>query len=120
MKKIETLKLNFTSTQEFQQPLYCPLTGGLLVASDPFEEMDTYPPSVFAVFVVDYLDTPHYLKKNLDESEFSDLEDLEELKSVLAKKVSQDSGFLIIQVMYYGQMSGDAGGWIFFLDLPNI
>lgn len=119
MKKLEHIKLDFNRNNEKQQALYCPFSGGLLVPADPYEEIEQYPENVIAVFVLDYLDTPHYLRKDFKESDFSELEDLEEIKSILRKKSLMDSGILIIEAGFYGNSPHDYGGWVIILEAPN-
>jgi hypothetical protein len=118
MKKLEHIKLDFSSSNEKQQPLYCPFTGGLLVPSDPIEEILDYPQSVIAAFAADSLDFS-FLREGLNESDFEDFEDFDELASILEKKISKDSGIMIIEVGYYGKLPFDYGGWVIFLEIPN-
>jgi hypothetical protein len=49
MKKIQQLKLDFSSSNDLQQPFYCPFSGEMLVLSDPYKEFEDFPKTVIAV-----------------------------------------------------------------------
>jgi hypothetical protein len=119
MKKIEVLKLDLSARQKSQQAIFCPFTGGLLVSADPFMEIEEYPESVLAVYLADFFEEPHYLRKDLKNSNFQDFEDLDDLELSLAKLDFKSSGCLILAIMNYGTFPGDAGGFIFVLEIPN-
>lgn len=132
MKKIEHLKLDFSSRMDFQQPIYCPFTGKLLLPADPFLEFEDYPESVLAVandFGVHFL-SENYINTELqdyesfddflvdDESEDYDI--LDEFASKLAGLLPVESGILKLEICYYGSIPDDFGRWVFFLEAPSI
>jgi hypothetical protein len=118
MRKIQHLSLDFSSSKDFQQPFYCPFSGEMLVLSDPYIEFDDFPKTVIAVL------TEHgsyFVREDFDESDFEDFEDfdeMEDLYSTLEKKVSKESGVLIVELGYYGNHPGDFGALIFILEIP--
>jgi hypothetical protein len=116
MKKIQHLKLDFSSLNDFQQPFYCPFSGELLILSDPFNEVEEFPKTVIAVLNEH---GSHFVRYDFDESDFEDFDEMEELYGILEKKVSKQSAVLIVELGYYGNHSGDFGAWIFILEIPN-
>lgn len=118
MKKLEHVKLDFSTEDGKQQPLYCPFTGGLLVPSDPNLELQSYPETVIAAFDADSM-AYFYIRDGFEESDFEDFEDLNDLKNILEQKISVNSGILILELSYYGNNPSDFGGSVFFLEIPN-
>jgi hypothetical protein len=116
MKKIQHLSLDFSSTNNFQQPFYCPFSGELLVLSDPYKEFDDFPKTVIAVLNEQ---GSYFVREDFDESDFEDFDDMEDLYRILEEKVSKESGVLIVELGYYGNHSGDYGAFIFILEIPN-
>jgi hypothetical protein len=116
MKKIQHLSLDFSSSKDFQQPFYCPFSGEMLVLSDPYNEVEDYPKTVIALL------NEHgssFVRDDFDESDFEDFDDMEDLYRILEKKVSNESGVLIVELGYNGYHPGDFGVFIFILEIPN-
>ncbi|MCS5488903.1 hypothetical protein [Algoriphagus limi] len=118
MKKLEYLKLDFSTASDSQQPFYCPFTGGLLLPSDPFEEVKDFPPSVIAILDADS-ESFISMRPGISEADFEDFADFDELATILEAKISKDSGILIVEVGYYGNNPHDFGGWVILLEIPN-
>jgi hypothetical protein len=116
MKKIQHLELEFSSTNDSQQPFYCPFSGELLILSDPYNGVDEFPKTVIAVLTEN---GTHFVREDFDESDFEDFDEMEDLYVTLEKKVHSDSGILIIELGYNGSHPGDYGAWIFILEIPN-
>lgn len=116
MKKIQHLSLDFSSSNDFQQPFYCPFSGELLVLSDPYNAVEEFPKTVIALLNEH---GPSFVRDDFDESDFEDFEEMEDLYRNLEKKVSKESGVLIVELGYYGNHSGDFGVFIFILEIPN-
>ena len=116
MKKIQHLKLDFSRTNDFQQPFYCPFSGELLILSDPSNGVEDFPKTVIAV-LTEY--GPHFVRDDFDESDFEDFDEIEDLHISLERKVSSDSGILFVELGYYGSHSGDYGAWIFIFEIQN-
>jgi len=116
MKKIQHLKFDFTSSNDFQQPIYCPFTGELLVLSDPFNGLEEYPKTVISVFNEEGF---QYIREDFDESELGNFEEIEQLLPIFDKKLSKNSGILIFELGYYGNNPGDYGVIIITLEIPN-
>ena len=116
MKKIQHINLDFSSSNDLQQPFYCPLTGELLVISDPYNGVESFPKTVIAVLTEH---GSHYVREDFDESDFVDSDDLEGMYEIIKKKTPLQSGILIVELGYYGNHPGDFGAWIFILEIPN-
>lgn len=71
MQQIQILHIYFDRQTKIYSPVYCPLTGELLSPSDPYKELESFPKSVFAAFVVDYYDCePFYLNPTVSSDFF--------------------------------------------------
>lgn len=116
MKKIQHLKLDFSSTNDSQQPFYCPFSGELLILSDPYNGVEEFPETVIAVLTEL---GPHFVRDDFDESDFEDFDEMKDLYKNLEKKVASDSGILFVELGYYGSHSGDYGAWIFIFEIQN-
>ncbi len=116
MRKIQHVELDFSSSNNFHQPFYCPFTGELLVLSDPNNEVEDYPKTVIALLSEH---GPHFVRDDFDESDFEDFDEMEDLYEILIKKVPLESGILIAELGYYGNHSGDFGAMIFILEITN-
>jgi hypothetical protein len=116
MKKIQHLELDFSSSNDSQQPFYCPFSGQLLILPDPNNEVEEFPKTVIAVFTEN---GSNFVRDDFDESDFEDFDDMEDLYRILEKKVSKESGVLIVELGYYGNHPGDFGVFIFILEIPN-
>ena len=116
MKKIQHLSLEFSSSNNFQQPFYCPFSGELLILSDPNDGVEEFPKTVIAVLTEN---GTHFVRDGFDESDFEDFDAMEDLYMTLEKKANSDSGILIVELGYNGSHPGDYGSWIFILEIPN-
>ena len=117
MKKIQHLKFDFSSSSDFQQPIYCPFSGELLVISDPFNGVEEFPKTVIAVF--NELGF-QYVREDFKECELEDFDEIEELLPLFEKKLSKNSGLLIFELGYYGSHSGDYFAITIVLEVPNV
>jgi hypothetical protein len=117
MKKIQNLKFDFFTSGDFQQPIYCPFSGELLVIPDPFNGVEEFPKTVIAVF--NELGF-QYVREDFKECELEDFDEIEELLPLFEKKLSKNSGLLIFELGYYGSHSGDYGAITIFLEVPNV
>lgn len=116
MKKIQHLSLDFSSTNDTQQPFYCPFSGELLVLSDPYNGVEEFPKSVIAVLNEH---GPDFVRDDFDVCDFEDFDEMEDLYLNLEKKVASDSGILIVELGYYGTHPYEMGVWIFILEIPK-
>lgn len=118
MKQIQILDIYFDKQTKTYNPVYCPITGELLISSDPYQELDTFPDSVFAVYSIDFYDCePHHLKSTVPEDFFSEVGSLEDIIEKL--KSLNNQAFIILNVMHYGIIPGDAGGLTYILEVPD-
>ena len=117
MKKIQHLKFDFSTSGDFQQPIYCPFSGELLVIPDPFNGVEEFPKTVIAVF--NELGF-QYVREDFKECELEDFDEIEELLPLFEKKLSKNSGLLIFELGYYGNHPGDFGAITIFLEVPNV
>jgi hypothetical protein len=122
MKKVIKLELDFNHTAKTAQPVYCPVTGKLLVSADhtePFEE-DNPPESVVMYWAADYYEEPFFISDDFEHhrSVFSDLDSISGIEPRL-KNLDDNHCYLILSVWSYGKILGDAGGLVFVLRLPN-
>jgi hypothetical protein len=117
MKKIQHLKFDFSGSDDFQQPLYCPFSGELLVISDPFNGLEEFPKTVISVFNEEGF---QYVREDFNESELEDFGEIEELLPLFEKKLSKNSGVLIFELGYYGSHPGDYGATTILLEVPNV
>lgn len=117
MKKIQHINLDFSRSNDLQQPFYCPFSGELLILSDPYVDgVEDYPKTVIAVLTEH---GPHFVRDDFVESDFEDFDEMENLYEILKKKVPLDSGILIVELGYYGNHSGDFGAMIFIFEIPK-
>jgi hypothetical protein len=116
MKKIQHLELDFSSSNDSQQPFYCPFSGQLLILPDPNNEVEEFPKTVIAVFTEN---GSNFVRDDFDESGIEDFDDMEDLYKILEKKVSSNSGILIVEMGYRDSEPFLYGVWIFILEIPN-
>jgi isopentenyl phosphate kinase len=117
MQQIQILNIYFDNQSEIYNPIYCPFTGKIIISSDPYEEIESFPSSVFAVYIIDYYDCePQFLGSTVPDDFFSEVLSFDDIIEKLKKLGNK--AFLILNVMHYGVLTGDAGGFTFILEVP--
>ena len=118
MQQIQILHIYFDRQTKIQSPVYCPLTGELLSPSDPYKELESFPKSVFAAYSMDAYDCePFYLNPTVPSDFFADVENFEDIIEKL--KGADNKAFIVLKVMHYGIIPGDAGGITYILEVPE-
>ena len=125
MNTIQSISIDFNCKSNIQQAFYCPFTGIKIVSEDPFKEMDEneYPNSVFAVWISgDSLefDLPVYTNSDftIDTEIFHGIDSFEDFLTILEKS-NLEGDFLVVNLKYYGSLSGDFGNFCVLLKIPQ-
>jgi hypothetical protein len=122
--KTQITTLCFNHGSEYQQPIFCPFTGIILLSENPsLEILDAeFPETLMAIWAGDLIewDEPYFTSDlfKFDLDLFSDVGDIKNCAKLIDSLRGSEQ-YLFIDTSSYGFLPGDYGRCVYLLKIPN-